>query len=250
MYFPKYVRRAGLKWIRPKGKAFQRKAISMQLSSALKQAQMANSEVSWTIHGSGMELFKEALDQCGSTSLDKHKVLFVAPTENLTPVLEKMSSLQMQLHDDAVVVNKHDSKSLGARTTMHASANEMSKFGGKAVERANVLKEEFPGDVVGIVGMAQKAYKFGQSIGSGAAVAGFSGSMTAGGVAGGLMAAANLYLNAKNYRTLLLSNSSNSAINPHMNPQKSESQLNSRITNEFGSGKAFLEAGKAILNRG
>jgi hypothetical protein len=241
-YNPKTAQHKGASWRTPTQKRTNQQSTSLRLAKALHDAQKIGHEVKWVVHGNGSKVFSDALKALPGVKLDKHKVLFAAPTEPLGQLLPLVSRSGMTLHEDITKGHSHDWTSLANRLQLQGFNNAVKNLGPDYAERADELREE---------GATAKV-KFAQSL-SGAFTAGGGitlaitspqvvltalGASVSGGVAGAAVAgfsAITLWQKAKSLRNIAGNLTDDAALNPHMQPFMNPDQFNAQARRQHGN---------------
>ncbi len=241
-YNPKTAQHKGMNWRTPTQKRTNQQTASLRLAKALHDAQKIGQEVQWVVHGNGSKVFSDALKAIPGVKLDKHKVLFAAPTEPLGQLLPLVTQAGMTVHDDIMKGHSHDWTSLANRLQLNGFNTALKDLGPEYAERSEELREE---------GTTAKL-KFAQSL-SGAFASGGGitlaltsphialatmGSTVSGGAVGiaaaGISAIA-LWQKAKSLRNIAGNVTTNANLNPHMQPFMNPDQFNAQARRQHGN---------------
>lgn len=134
----------GKSWRSPEQKSFNKHYTANLLAKSIKQSQLTGNKVQWTIHGNGAALFGKAIKQLQGTTLDKHEVIFLAPSnEAIIPdILKDMRNTKMALHKDVMKTNENDWSSIKNNTVLRteAIANQVHQFGSEHHDIAATLR--------------------------------------------------------------------------------------------------------------
>ncbi len=241
-YNPKTAQHKGMNWRTPTQKRTNQQSASLRLAKALHDAQKIGHEVQWVVHGNGSKVFSDALKAIPGVKLDKHKVLFAAPTEPLGQLLPLVSRSGMTVHEDIAKGNNHDWTSLANRLQLNGFNTALKDLGPEYAERSEELREEG----------ATAKLKFAQSL-SGAfasgggitlaltsphiALAGLGSAVSGGavGVAAAGISAVALWQKAKSLRNIAGNVTTNANLNPHMQPFMNPDQFNAQARRQHGN---------------
>lgn len=141
-YYPQSIKVDGKQWKTPEQKQTNHKQCAAKLARALRQAQSRGKKVQWTIHGTGSNLLKSALQMLDGANLDKHEVMFMAPDE-LNGLLPMMQRAGMNLHKDVMKYSEAEvSTSKFKNTQWNAGqiASEIRQFGSRYRASADLLE--------------------------------------------------------------------------------------------------------------
>ncbi len=241
-YNPKTAQHKGMNWRTPTQKRTNQQSASLRLAKALHDAQKIGHEVQWVVHGNGSKVFRDALKAIPGVKLDKHKVLFAAPTEPLGQLLPLVSRSGMTVHEDIAKGHSHDWTSLANRLQLNGFNTALKDLGPEYAERSEELREEG----------ATAKLKFAQSL-SGAfasgggitlaltsphiALAGLGSAVSGGavGIAATGISAIALWQKAKSLRNIAGNVTTNATLNPHTQPFMNPDQFNAQARRQHGN---------------
>ncbi len=241
-YSPKTAQHKGVNWRTPTQKRTNQQSASLRLAKALHDAQKIGHEVQWVVHGNGSKIFRDALKAIPGVKLDKHKVLFAAPTEPLGQLLPLVTQAGMTVHEDIIKGHSHDWTGLANRLQLNGFNSALNDLGPEYAERSEELREE------GAIAKLKFAQSLSGALTSGGgitlaltsphiALAGLGSAVSGGavGIAAAGISAIALWQKAKSLRNIAGNVTTNATLNPHMQPFMNPDQFNAQARRQHGN---------------
>lgn len=225
-YNPPYLHKGATRWKTPAQKTTTLEIASARLQHVLKKAAKEEKEVSWVIHGSGIDVFHKAISGIKQTNLSNHTVIFMAPTSPVADVLPAMRSTNIQLHGDVMKNHPHDQKSREAQLMSGDSLKQQLAAMGYE-DQGILLHRERRQDLVNMASSVSGIASMG--------IGGLALTMpalpaTAAGVAaltlGGILSIHKGIQTAQMARNISANGLTNESFNPHLNPHMTVEELN------------------------
>ncbi len=241
-YNPKTAQHKGMNWRTPTQKRTNQQSASLRLAKAMHDAQKIGHEVQWVVHGNGSKVFRDALKAIPGVKLDKHKVLFAAPTEPLGQLLPLVTQAGMTVHEDIIKGHSHDWTSLANRLQLNGFNSALNDLGPNYAERAGELGEEGSTARLTFIQSLSGALTSGGGItlaltSPHIALAGLGSAVSGGavGVAAAGISAVALWQKAKSLRNIAGNVTTNANLNPHMQPFMNPDQFNAQARRQHGN---------------
>jgi len=247
-YNPPHLLDSRTKWRTPEQKTTTIDVAAAKLQYALKKATAEGREVSWVVHGSGIDIFHRAIAGIRQSNLSNHTVIFMAPTSPVADVLPAMRSTNIQLHGDVMKIHPHDQKSREAQLMSGDSLKQQLAAMGYE-DQGILLHRERRQDLVNMASSVSGVASMG--------IGGLALTMpalpaTAAGVAaltlGGILSIHKGIQTAQMARNISANGLTNESFNPHLNPHMTVEELN--LTAQKASGnlaKTFYDVIKMKL---
>ncbi|WP_370292730.1 hypothetical protein [Thalassolituus sp.] len=244
-YNPPYLQKGATRWKTPAQKTTTLEIASARLQHVLKKAAKEEKEVSWVIHGSGIDVFHKAISGIKQTNLSNHTVIFMAPTSPVADVLPAIRSTNIQLHSNVMKIHPHDQKSRETQLMSGDSLKQQLEAMGHRDEGI-LLHRERRQDLVNMASSVSGVATMG--IGGVALTLPATGFGIAALAIGGILSMHKGIQTAHMARNISANGLTNEAFNPHLNPHMTVAELN--LTAEKASGslaKTFYDVIKMKL---
>ncbi len=241
-YNPKTAQHKAMNWRTPTQKRTNQQSASLRLAKAMHDAQKIGHEVQWVVHGNGSKVFSDALKAIPGVKLDKHKVLFAAPTEPLGQLLPLVTQAGITVHEDIIKGHNHDWTSLANRLQLNGFNSALKDLGPDYAERAGELGEEGSTARLTFIQSLSGAFTSGGGItlaltSPHIALATVGSTISGGtvGIAAAGISAIALWQKAKSLRNIAGNVTTNATLNPHMQPFMNPDQFNAQARRQHGN---------------
>ncbi len=229
IYNPPELHYQKKRWKTPQNKINGKSFTAKLLGDSILEAQRRGKEVNWVVHGDGAKIFLEAMQRISNHKLDKHRVLFLAPRESMVNILPLVRQSQMKLHKSVMKFQADDWSEGSFKNRTHtAVGKEVEKFGEGFKQKSAEMRLEATSNSLKVGALALTAgslYKLPAAL-----------------------AAPSLAWRSQSLRNMASLNIADPALNPHLHPFKSKSEMHAHVITETGGlAKSFAAVVKARL---
>lgn len=230
-------------WQTPKQKCTNHAYTATALAKALLEASGRRQVVQWAVHGDGAHVLLGALKKLQGKDLSNHTVMFLSPTKEVSAILPLMREAKMGLHDDVMKIQDSDWRSKQSQMWhFHSLKKQLSQMPGFE-DQAHLQSTQRFKDLRTWTGMVAGAAT------SGFGLAAFSPAIpTVGAIAGAALGAFAMWEKAQSIRNIAANSINNPGLNPHMQPFKTNDQMNLHARKHSGNAlKTFADVIKGKL---